>query len=213
MSRSDPWRIRKKSWKGLSLRENEHFPKTLILAEVNGGTWALILCRLGDLLGQSCPGPALSHRVGRVLSFFSSRRNWDSPNPSPAGECVPPRFWGEVHTRWREKGWESPNSDEGTYTVVLFIYTYFVPYPYQLHKEKWASAWNNNKHKRPYLFCIFLDQPIMTLKRKGRVQMSTREILKGDENLRFVHTVKTLFLNFERLTNIFMHSEINSKKR
>ncbi len=29
------------------------------------------------------------HRVGRVLSFFSNRRNWDSPNPSPAGECAP----------------------------------------------------------------------------------------------------------------------------
>ncbi len=26
----------------------------------------------------------------------------------------------------RERGWESPNSDEGTYTVVLFKYTYFV---------------------------------------------------------------------------------------
>jgi hypothetical protein len=25
------------------------------------------------------------HRVDRVLSFFSSRRNWDSPTPSPAG--------------------------------------------------------------------------------------------------------------------------------
>jgi hypothetical protein len=34
--------------------------------------------------------------------------------------------WGEGHTRWRERGWESPNSDEGTYTGVLFIYTYFV---------------------------------------------------------------------------------------
>jgi hypothetical protein len=36
------------------------------------------------------------HRVDRVLSFFSSRRNWDSPIPSPAGEC-PPSFgsgWG-----------------------------------------------------------------------------------------------------------------------
>ncbi len=32
------------------------------------------------------------HRVGRGLGFFSSRRNWDSPNPSPAGECVPPPF-------------------------------------------------------------------------------------------------------------------------
>jgi hypothetical protein len=34
------------------------------------------------------------HRVGRVLSYFSSRRNWDSPNPSPAGGVVPPWLWG-----------------------------------------------------------------------------------------------------------------------
>ncbi len=37
------------------------------------------------------------HRVGRVQSFFFSRRNWDYPNPLPAGECPPPRFWGEGH--------------------------------------------------------------------------------------------------------------------
>ncbi len=78
------------------------------------------------------------HRVGRVLSLFSNRRNWDFPNPSSADDCSPhlPRLWGEGHTRWEERGWESPNSDkgtltvvlfdEGTYTVVLFIYTYFV---------------------------------------------------------------------------------------
>ncbi len=30
------------------------------------------------------------HRVGRVLSFFSSRRIWDSPTPSPVGKCAPP---------------------------------------------------------------------------------------------------------------------------
>ncbi len=59
--------------------------------------------------------------------LFSSRRNWDSPNPSPAGACAPPLwFRGEGHTRWRERGWESPNSNEGPYTVVLFVYTYFV---------------------------------------------------------------------------------------
>jgi hypothetical protein len=29
-------------------------------------------------------------------------------------------------TLWRERGWESLNSDEGTYPVVLCIYTYFV---------------------------------------------------------------------------------------
>jgi hypothetical protein len=37
-----------------------------------------------------------------------------------------PLIGGEGHTRWRERGWESPNSDEGTYTVVLCICTYFV---------------------------------------------------------------------------------------
>ncbi len=61
------------------------------------------------------------HRVGRVLRLYS-------PNPSPAGVCdpTPPRFWGEGHTRWRERGWGSPNSDEGTYAVVLLIYIYCV---------------------------------------------------------------------------------------
>jgi hypothetical protein len=42
--------------------------------------------------------------------------------------CHPPPLWfrGEGHTRWRERGWESPNSDEGTYTVVLCKYSYLV---------------------------------------------------------------------------------------
>jgi hypothetical protein len=31
-------------------------------------------------------------RVDRVLGFLSSRPNWDSPTPSPAGKCVPPSF-------------------------------------------------------------------------------------------------------------------------
>ncbi len=35
-------------------------------------------------------------------------------------------FGGEGHTRWRERGWESLNSDEGTYNVVLYINMYFV---------------------------------------------------------------------------------------
>jgi hypothetical protein len=55
--------------------------------------------------------------------LFLQSSDWDSPNPSPADEFAPPRFWGEGHTRWRERG-----SDERTYTVALFIYTYFVLY-------------------------------------------------------------------------------------
>jgi hypothetical protein len=38
----------------------------------------------------------------------------------------PPGSGGEGHTRWRESGWESSNYNVGTYTVVLFINTYFV---------------------------------------------------------------------------------------
>jgi hypothetical protein len=46
------------------------------------------------------------------------------PNPSPTGECAPlPPVLGEGHTRWRERGWESPNSDE-RHT----LWYYFVQY-------------------------------------------------------------------------------------
>jgi hypothetical protein len=64
-------------------------------------------------------------RNHRVLSLFSSRRNWDSPTPSLAGECASLLWFGE-DTLACERGWESPNSDEGTYTVVLYIFMYFV---------------------------------------------------------------------------------------
>jgi hypothetical protein len=61
---------------------------------------------------------------------FSSRWNWDSPNPLAAGECAPPPFGpGGGHTRLRLKGWGSPNSNEGTYIVVLYICKYFVVLP------------------------------------------------------------------------------------
>jgi hypothetical protein len=45
------------------------------------------------------------HRVGRVLSFFSSRRNWDSPTPYPqASVPTPPFGWGAggAHSLTRE---------------------------------------------------------------------------------------------------------------
>jgi hypothetical protein len=59
---------------------------------------------------------------------FSSRWNWDSPTPLAAGKCAPPLFGpGGGHIRFRLKGWGSPNSNEGTYTVVLYICKYFVP--------------------------------------------------------------------------------------
>ncbi len=68
----------------------------------------------------------LRHRVGRVLSFFSSRRNWDYPIPSPAGEYAPPWFGGRGTLAGERGGGRVPMSNEETDTVVLLIYMYFV---------------------------------------------------------------------------------------
>jgi hypothetical protein len=52
-------------------------------------------------------GVGWNHRVYRVLSFLSSRRNWNSPTPSPTDECVPPPLvWGTGYTLFglRQRG-------------------------------------------------------------------------------------------------------------
>jgi hypothetical protein len=56
----------------------------------------------------------IAHRVGRVLSYFSSRRQWDSPTPHPQAS-VPPFDSGEGggHIRLREIEWGSPNLRRG----------------------------------------------------------------------------------------------------
>ncbi len=58
----------------------------------------------------------VSYPQSRVNKLFFSRRNWDSPTPSPAGECAPPPpmvLGGAAHSLAR-RGWKNPNSDEGT---------------------------------------------------------------------------------------------------
>ncbi len=47
------------------------------------------------------------------------------PTPHPQASVPPPPcFWGEGNTRWRERGWESPNSDEGhTLWYSLYVRT------------------------------------------------------------------------------------------
>ncbi len=47
-----------------------------------------------------------------MLSFISSRQNWDSPTLSPAGECAPILVPG---------GGDGASSDEGTYTLKKVI--------------------------------------------------------------------------------------------
>ncbi len=94
-------------------------------------TWFRCSSKLTKIFPGSGPvwGVTLAHRIGRVLSFFSSRRNWNSPTPIAASVPPHPLVRGGGHTRLWERGWGSPNSDEGTYTVVLYIYKYFVLLP------------------------------------------------------------------------------------
>jgi hypothetical protein len=92
---------------------------------------------LGELCreGEACPQSRQSAKR------FSSHWNWDSPTPLAAGECAPPPFGpGGGHTRLRLKGWGSPNSNEGTYTVVLYIYKYFVSLPSHSDYSIWLAV-------------------------------------------------------------------------
>jgi hypothetical protein len=61
-----------------------------------------------------------------MLGFYSSRPNWDSHAPSAADDCAtppPPLGFGGWGTHsFERKGVEGLNSDEGTDTVVLYIY-------------------------------------------------------------------------------------------
>ncbi len=85
----------------------------------------------------TCPGPesnpglraweASTHRVGRVLSFFSSRRNWDSPNATPHPQAsVPaphhPVLGGGAHLLAREGLGESQFRRGDIHCGTLYIY-------------------------------------------------------------------------------------------
>jgi hypothetical protein len=97
------------------------------------------------------------HSVGRVLSFFSSRRNWTSPTPHRRRvRPLPPLgLWREGTLTIAREGWESPDSDEGTYTVVLFKYVYFVgqgeelksghPVQYSINGQNLSSTSDESK--------------------------------------------------------------------
>jgi hypothetical protein len=94
-----------------------HICSTVILVSINAITFTREIFQY--LFHCKIPQSWQSARL------FASRRNWDSPNPFPGGECpLPPWFRRLGHSRWRERGWESPNSGEGTHTVVLYMYMY-----------------------------------------------------------------------------------------
>jgi hypothetical protein len=80
---------------------------------------------------QARPSQGRNHRVDRVpvlLSFFSSRRNWDSPNSSPAGECATPPLvpgGGGAHSLAGAGGEESQFRREDKHCGTLHMYVVF----------------------------------------------------------------------------------------
>ncbi len=69
-----------------------------------------------------------THKVRTYTEYHSVRPSSElglPPTPHPQASLPPPPcFWGEGNTRWRERGWESPNSDEGhTLWYSLYVRT------------------------------------------------------------------------------------------
>jgi hypothetical protein len=67
--------------------------------------------------------PELGSQSRQSAKLFSSRRNWDSPNPSPAGECAPPLVpEGGAHSLEREGAGESQFQRGDVHCGTLYIY-------------------------------------------------------------------------------------------
>jgi hypothetical protein len=89
------------------------------------------------------------HRVGRVLCFFSSRRYWDSPNPSPAGECAPPPLvpGGGAHSLAREGVGRVPIPTRGI-TLWYSLYSVYVLCGTVLAKKKGSARKREREWKK-----------------------------------------------------------------
>jgi hypothetical protein len=70
-------------------------------------------------------------RQSAKLSLQSSELGL--PHPLSRRQVCPPPFGPG------ERGWESPNFDERTYTVVIYIYKYFVFSSYLFYEGKGES--------------------------------------------------------------------------
>ncbi len=65
-------------------------------------------------------------QIKQSAKLYSSHRNWDSLTPHPQASVSPTFGSGGGGTLAGERRGESLSSDEETYTVVLFVYMYFV---------------------------------------------------------------------------------------
>jgi hypothetical protein len=89
----------------------------------------------------------LSHKVRTYKEYHSvcpSSELGLPPTPHPlASVHPPPCFWREGNTRWRERGWESPNSDEGhTLWYSLYVRTLWVVVSAANHVA-WRGRYDN----------------------------------------------------------------------
>jgi hypothetical protein len=76
-------------------------------------------------LRKLCTLVRLRHREGRVLSFFSSRRNWDSPSPHTQASVPPPLPFGSgggAHSLAREGVGVSHAQRGDRHIGTLYIY-------------------------------------------------------------------------------------------
>jgi hypothetical protein len=102
-------------------------------------------------------------RVDRVLSF-SSVVGVRTPQPlARRRECPPIWFRGEGHTCWRERGWESPNSDEETYIVVLCKYMCFV-YVLYLYGNRDVQLSHRYGYDSQFYYtpCLYIEYPFLS---------------------------------------------------
>ncbi len=79
-------------------------------------------------LYSTAPNERLAHKVRTYKEYHiicPSSELGLPPTPHPQISVPPPPcFCGEGNTRWRERGWESPNSDEGhTLWYSLYVRT------------------------------------------------------------------------------------------
>jgi hypothetical protein len=96
-----------------------HSPKgTRYGSEVNKGTTVCVKTHLGISAGWDL---GCEHRVGRVLSFFSTRRNWDSPQTLSRRRVCPP-LGGGAHSLAREGLGESQFRRGDIHCGTLYTY-------------------------------------------------------------------------------------------
>ncbi len=126
------------------------------------------------MLTSSCKhwssGWGLKHKV-LIYSYIehysvSPRRNWDSPNPSPARECAlpPPGPQGGGRTRLRLGGRGSPNSDDWRKSLALCLNS--------LVSSIYCSSQNKYLEEARSLMSLMLKF------RRSLYKLSQREILK-----------------------------------